>query len=288
MGTSAETNRKEMEIESNEKIANQNLDFQREKLKYDMDLQQQIFQREDTAYQRTVNDMRKAGVSPLMMQGTNSAGEAIATTAPYNDMHYDYMTGVSSDVDKLSAAINAMSAISNLSKTAAEARSIQLSNDYAERSLDSRVATDYAQMIVSRYNALSAREKQYYNNYYHITDSMPTEQKLANITATILSGGKKTGQSLKSFENGSTSFNDFTDYGTFDEMLSNLLGNSSNPVPNNPVSKFADSISNSEKKDIYGNSGSDADKKILEKVKNGEKLTLFESFIYFLMKNGVK
>ena len=64
---------------TNQNIANQNLDFQRENLDYEKSLQQQIFAREDTAYQRTVNDMRMAGLNPLSMQGTNGAGEAIAT-----------------------------------------------------------------------------------------------------------------------------------------------------------------------------------------------------------------
>lgn len=59
-----------------------NLDFQRENLDYQKALQQKIFEREDTAYQRTVNDMRLAGLNPVSMQGTNAAGEAIQTTSP--------------------------------------------------------------------------------------------------------------------------------------------------------------------------------------------------------------
>lgn len=64
---------------TNQNIANQNLGFQRENLDYQKALQKEIFQREDTAYQRTVNDMRMAGLNPVSMQGTNGAGEAIAT-----------------------------------------------------------------------------------------------------------------------------------------------------------------------------------------------------------------
>lgn len=41
-------------------------------------LQEKIFQREDTAYQRTAEDMRKAGLNPLSMQGTNNAGSAVS------------------------------------------------------------------------------------------------------------------------------------------------------------------------------------------------------------------
>lgn len=68
----------------NKDIANQNLAFQRENLDYQKALQQQIFEREDTAYQRTVEDMRAAGLSPLSMSGTNQAGQAIQTQALNN------------------------------------------------------------------------------------------------------------------------------------------------------------------------------------------------------------
>lgn len=66
--------------ETNKAIATENLAYQRELQEYQKALQQQIFEREDTAYQRTKADMLKAGLNPLTMQGTNGAGEAIAMT----------------------------------------------------------------------------------------------------------------------------------------------------------------------------------------------------------------
>lgn len=74
--------------EVNKDIANQNLEFEKEKFEYDKALQQQLFEREDTSYQRTVNDMRLAGLNPLNMQNTNGAGETVATTAPSNDFQH--------------------------------------------------------------------------------------------------------------------------------------------------------------------------------------------------------
>lgn len=70
--------------ETNKGIAEQNLGFQRENLEYQKALQQEIFNREDTAYQRTKADMLAAGLNPLSMQSTNGAGEAIATS-PLNN-----------------------------------------------------------------------------------------------------------------------------------------------------------------------------------------------------------
>lgn len=69
----------------NKEIAEQNLQFQRENLDYQKALQERIFDREDTSYQRTVNDMRQAGLNPLTMNGKNGSGEAIATTPLHND-----------------------------------------------------------------------------------------------------------------------------------------------------------------------------------------------------------
>lgn len=75
----------------NAEIAENNLDWQKEAFEqnqknwqtnfdYQKALQERIFDREDTSYQRTVNDMRQAGLNPLAMNGTNSSGEAIATS----------------------------------------------------------------------------------------------------------------------------------------------------------------------------------------------------------------
>ena len=69
----------------NKQIADENLAYQRENLEYQKALQERIFDREDTSYQRTVNDMRQAGLNPLTMNGTNGSGEAIATTPLHND-----------------------------------------------------------------------------------------------------------------------------------------------------------------------------------------------------------
>ena len=74
----------------NKEIAEQNLQFQKENLEYQKDLQQQIFEREDTAYQRKVNDLIAAGINPAVAaSGSGSpAGSVVSTQAPHNDMKY--------------------------------------------------------------------------------------------------------------------------------------------------------------------------------------------------------
>lgn len=73
---------------ANKEVAEQNLQFQRDKLEYDKALQQEIFNREDTSYQRTTADMYKAGLNPLSMNGTNGSGSVVSTTAPNNTMQF--------------------------------------------------------------------------------------------------------------------------------------------------------------------------------------------------------
>lgn len=75
---------------ANNRVASQNLAFQKENLEYQKDLQQQIFEREDTAYQRKVNDLIAAGINPAVAatgSGSN-AGSVVNTQALHNDMRY--------------------------------------------------------------------------------------------------------------------------------------------------------------------------------------------------------
>lgn len=59
---------------------------------YNKALQQQIFDREDTAYSRTVNDMMNAGLSPLAMTGTNDSGSVVGNMSPpSNNMDFNPM-----------------------------------------------------------------------------------------------------------------------------------------------------------------------------------------------------
>ncbi len=71
--------------QTNKEIAEKNLAFLKEKYNYEKQLQERLFGREDTSYQRTVSDMKAAGLSPLMMSGINPAGSNVLTTTPHND-----------------------------------------------------------------------------------------------------------------------------------------------------------------------------------------------------------
>lgn len=146
-------------------IANQNLAFQRENLDYQKALQQQIFEREDTAYERTVEDMRNAGLSPLSMQSTNGAGQAIDTQALSNDMQYQGYTAQSAAgaFDGLAASVD--SAIQNsfkrdelyMAKVAADVNNRKVAADTAatEASTEAQVLDN--QIKKAQYDELIKR-----------------------------------------------------------------------------------------------------------------------------------
>ena len=84
-----ETNRQNKEIAlwnmlQQQETNKQNYGMFKENLDYQKALNQQIMEREDTSYQRTVADMRAAGLSPLTMTGTNGSGGSVANVEPYS------------------------------------------------------------------------------------------------------------------------------------------------------------------------------------------------------------
>lgn len=171
--------------EVNKDIAEQNLAFQRDNLDYQKALQQQIFNREDTSYQRTVNDMRSAGMSPLAMQGTNGAGEAIAT----NPLHNDYQHTDVSNMAMLDSAVNAYSTLLDSESKLQQVESQKLDNSLkavtfadsvAKSGLDlSRMQTELNRSSLDFSRERSAHE---YEKTFGFNNSMsPIERSLFGL-----------------------------------------------------------------------------------------------------------
>lgn len=279
--------------DTNLQIANQNLNFQRENLDYQKALQQQIFQREDSSYQRTVNDMRQAGISPLAMNGTNGAGEAIATTAlnnDYKDSSYmkQFPNHVESALNTYSQLIglkqNQAVADAQIRKLNAEADSQDIENRFSKLDFANRLAksimekdnysADYIgkiranefarlQNIMQGYLNSDAKLKNDYNKYFNLNSDMTDKERSGAIALKLAgldykSGTDKVSEIFRDYLLGDKPSKGF-------EGFSNLLESTGVPSKNRAN-----------------------DERILQKVENGEKLNPFESFIYFLIINGIR
>lgn len=219
-------------VESQESINEKNLEFQRENLEYQQALQQQIFQREDSSYQRTVADMRAAGLSPLTMSGTNGAGEAIsvgalnAGTAPTRQAYqaqglYNHQAEQLAKMEQLKMILDGFSSVTksiqDIQKSREETQALRLQNDYNNQTLHSRVNQQYIQEAISNYNRLSQSQRARYNNYYGINDGMSDVEKYSRIIATELGLTTRTEKYEDNF--GSYSVKGNEDYRTIYENM---------------------------------------------------------------------
>ena len=243
---------------TNLQIANQNLAFQRENLDYQKALQQQIFQREDSSYQRTVNDMRQAGISPLAMNGTNGAGEAIATTAlnnDYKDSSYmkQFPNHVQTALDTYSQLValkqNQAMADAQINKANAETEGIKTENRFASLDFANRLAksimeknnyaADYVgktranefqrlQNIMQGYLNSDAKVQSDYNKYFNLNSQMTPYERAASFAL------KFSGLHYKSsFGDMKKAYDDFSKY-----LMSSLAESSKSAFENHPAFKL--------------------------------------------------
>ncbi len=93
---------------NNKKVAQQNLDLQKEHFQYQKDLQNKIFNREDTAYQRMSNDLEKAGFSKwnAVNTGGSSAGAIVGSEAPQKEQVHPDMSGAIQSFSSLGELIS--------------------------------------------------------------------------------------------------------------------------------------------------------------------------------------
>lgn len=127
--------------QANKEIAQMNIDYQNA-------YNQQIWDREDTSYQRTVEDMQKAGLSPLSMGSTNGAGGT--TSAPQSNQQVQgYMVHEADMSTPLTSGIN--NAIAN----ALQLKSMDLQVKMQEEELKQK----QAQFDVSTANAIDQFDK---------------------------------------------------------------------------------------------------------------------------------
>lgn len=162
----------------NDSIARRNYQNQLDMQRYNEALQQQIFAREDTAYQRTVKDMRKAGLSPLTMNGTNGAGEALAMDTPQRESS-DFSTVVNS-------LFSVADMMNELKSRQLQNQNLELQNKYLSDSMQDRLkqssysaeSTRLANVMSQYLNADKSRQNEF-NKYFNINDGMTEKERAA-------------------------------------------------------------------------------------------------------------
>lgn len=116
---------------SAEKQNEENLQFQREKLEYEKQLQQQIFEREDTAYQRSAQDAQAVGINPMAMTGLNGSGEAVPTTLQQSNVDYSQF-GMAQNLPNLLSMASGVASAVNEYKTGNSQRDLLESQKTAQ------------------------------------------------------------------------------------------------------------------------------------------------------------
>lgn len=122
----------------NKQIADENLGYQKELFEYNKALQNQLFEREDTSYQRTANDMIAAGLNPLSMQSTNGSGEVVSQSALNNGYNAQTPQTMSPST-AISAISGVFSAIDSIKTGKLERDALALEND--KKQLDNLAKT---------------------------------------------------------------------------------------------------------------------------------------------------
>lgn len=105
---------------TNRQVAEQNLGFQRENLDYQKALQQEIFQREDTAHQREIEDLRAAGINPLATASGGNGANA-GSVVPLTELNNNYQAQTT-DFSGIGAAGAALDAAVQNQKNLEEAQ----------------------------------------------------------------------------------------------------------------------------------------------------------------------
>lgn len=166
----------------NKQIAEENLAFQQKQFEYQQSLNEKQMQREDSQYQRTVADMRAAGLSPLTMQGLNSSTPGVAGTPLDNSMQYQSSSVTAPQIPQFS---NMLEAASKFVSDTESIKSQKLQNDaqeienkFSNLSFASRLAQFMNQESEQTYRLWNMAHDQRYKQFTGVADSMDSREKL--------------------------------------------------------------------------------------------------------------
>lgn len=200
--------------ESNEKIAAENLEYQREWNDYQKQLNEKLMQREDTAIQRQVTDARAAGISPLVAANVGQAqstGSASVTGQPLNNsQHVDAVKGLPDQLDQITKIVNlASQGMQQITDLTQAVQNIQANADQARFSRetynDRKNAIKYDSLFKG-WNLYDFARDAVYNQEYGTTRSMGEKERLVRSFLSTENGKKLIRSSLDPFDSSSASY----------------------------------------------------------------------------------
>lgn len=166
----------------NKEIADQNLQFQQEQAEFNKWLQMSEWAREDNSYQRTIADMRKAGLSPLTMNGTNDSGELLATEANHNDYQAQAEGGIATLLGMVNGIQQIQANMLQNKKTIAETNALDEQTSFAKESKFYKLKTLGLEVLNKGYESLSKDQRQKIANAYGLPADASDETILKSMT----------------------------------------------------------------------------------------------------------
>lgn len=185
-----------------------NYNQQSKQFEYQKELNKLQMQREDTQYQRTVNDMRQAGLSPLAMQGLNSSSPLTSASAPqFNPQSLPDILGIAGQVSQ----------IRNANKLAEEdVRSKKLDNLFKSMDMQNQFDMSKAKVISMLYDNMDKRSRSLYNATYGLNSGMsPNERYMQILAHEVFPKYKEgSGKEFRQLEKNPDLFSKFENYGS--------------------------------------------------------------------------
>lgn len=185
-----------------------NYNQQSKQFEYQKELNKLQMQREDTQYQRTVNDMRQAGLSPLAMQGLNSSSPLTSAVAPQFDPQ---------SLPDILGMAGQVSQIRNANKLAEQdIYSKKLDNLFKSMDMQNQFDMSKARVISMLYDNMDKRAKAVYNARYGLNSGMSSSERYMQILAhEVFSKYKEgSGKEFRELEKNPDLFSDFEHYGS--------------------------------------------------------------------------
>lgn len=212
-----------------------NYNQQSKQFEYQKELNKLQMQREDTQYQRTVNDMRVAGLSPLAMQGLNSSAPLTSAPAPQFD---------SQSLPDILGMAGQISQIRNANKLAEEdVRSKKLDNLFKSMDMQNQFDMSKARVISMLYDNMDKRSRAVYNATYGLNSGMtPNERYMQILAHEVFSKYKEgSGKDFRQLEKNPDLFSEFEKYGspvTLNAFQDFVKGMQSSPSSDNKTDGF--------------------------------------------------